>query len=88
MNHMKTYIVYKDESDHARSVIDFRRDFKRQTGREIEAIDPETRAGASFCRTYDVVEYPTIVAVDDNGVLQNMWRGTTFPTISELSYYA
>lgn len=81
-------MVYKDESDHARTVIDFMRDFERQTGKQLEIVDPETRDGSGFCATYDVVEYPAIVAVDDNGVLQNMWRGTNFPTISELSYYA
>ena len=85
---MKTYMVYKDESDHARTVTDYMRDFERQTGKKLEIVDPETRDGSGFCQTYDVVEYPTIVAVDDNGVLQNMWRGTSFPTISELSYYA
>jgi len=85
---MKTYIVYKVESDHARAVMDYLRDFERQTGKKLEAVDPETRDGDGFCRTYDVVEYPTIIALDDNGILQNVWRGTTFPTISELSYYA
>lgn len=85
---MKTYMVYKDESDHARTVTDYLRDFERQTGKQLIVVDPESRDGAGFCTTYDVVEYPTIVAVDDNGVIQNMWRGTSFPTISELSYYA
>jgi len=85
---MKTYMVYKEESDHARAVSDFMRDFERQTGKTLETVDPESRDGAGFCQTYDVVEYPTLVAVDDNGVLQNMWRGKNFPTISELSYYA
>lgn len=84
---MKTLVVYKVESDHARDVMTFLADFKRQTGRELEAVDPETREGASFCRTYDVVEYPTVVALDDTGVLQNMWRGLPLPTISEVSYY-
>lgn len=85
---MKTYIVYKEESDHARAVMDFMRDFERQTGKKLEVVNPESRDGAGFCETYDVVEYPSLVAVDDNGVLQNIWRGTTFPKISELSYYA
>lgn len=84
---MKTYMVYKDESDHARTVIDFMRDFERQTGKRLEVVDPETREGAGFCSTYDIVEYPTIIALDDNGVLQNMWRGRQFPAINELSYY-
>lgn len=85
---MKTYIIYKEESDHARAVTDFMRDFERQTGKTLAVIDPETREGAGFCSTYDIVEYPTLVALDDNGVLQNVWRGTNFPTLSELSYYA
>lgn len=81
-------MIYKDESDHARAVIDYLRDFERQTGKTITTIDPETRDGSGFCQTYDIVEYPTIIAIDDNGVLQNVWRGTSFPTVSELSYYA
>lgn len=81
-------MVYKVESDHARAVIDYLRDFKRQTGKDLEEIDPDTREGTALCRTYDIVEYPTIVALDDSGILQNMWKGQPLPTISEVSYYA
>lgn len=84
---MRVVIVYKYESDHARAVIDYLRDFERQTGHHIEEIEPETADGASFCRTYDIVEYPTMVALSDDGRLQNMWRGLPLPTISEVSYY-
>lgn len=85
---MRTFVVYKVESDHARAVMDYLRDFERQTGRTLETVDPETPEGSSLCRTYDVVEYPSIVALDDQGVLQNLWRGLPLPTISEVSYYA
>lgn len=84
---MKVVVVYKTESDYARSVTDWLRDFHRQTGKTIEEIDPDTREGASLCRTYDIVEYPTLLAMDDDGRVQNTWRGTMFPTISEVSYY-
>jgi hypothetical protein len=84
---MKVLVVYKKESDHARAVTDWVRDFNRQTGKTIEEVDPETREGEMFARTYDVVEYPTLVAVDNDGVVQNVWRGTMLPTISEVSYY-
>lgn len=84
---MKVTVIYKDESDHAREVIDYLRDFKRQTGHDLDTIDPDTAEGADFCRTYDIVEYPTIVAFSDDGVLQNVWRGQPLPTISEVSYY-
>ena len=84
---MKVAVVYKDESDHARTVIDFIRDYRRQTGRDLEIIDPDSADGAQFCRTYDIVEYPSIVATSDGGVLQNLWRGLPLPLINELSYY-
>ena len=85
---MKIYVVYKEDSDHARPVIDFLRDFKRQTGHDLETVDPDTGEGAMLCETYDIVEYPTIFAISDDGALQNQWRGVPLPTISEVSYYA
>lgn len=84
---MRVVVIYKEQSDHAREVSDYLRDFERQTGHVLEALNPDTREGASFCQTYDVVEYPTIIAISDDGIMQNMWRGTPLPTISEVSYY-
>jgi len=84
---MKVVVVYKDESDHAREVRDYLRDFNRQTGHELETIDPDTPSGVGFCSTYDIVEYPTLIAISDDGRVQNVWRGRPLPTISEVSYY-
>lgn len=84
---MRTVVVYKEETDYARQVIDFLHDFQRQTGRELESINPESSAGIGFCETYDIMEYPTVVALSDDGKLQNEWRGLPLPTISEVSYY-
>lgn len=84
---MRVVVIYKYESDHAREVLDYLRDFSRQTGHTIEEIDPDTPDGTDFCRTYDIVEYPTMLALSDNGQLQNMWRGRPLPTISEVSFY-
>lgn len=84
---MKAFIVYKPHSEHARAVTDYLRDFERHTGRVLEEVDPETREGDTLCRVYDVVEYPTIVATDDDGVLQTMWRGLPLPLMDEVSYY-
>lgn len=84
---MRVAVIYKVESDHAREVFSYLRDYTRQTGRTLEEIDPESRDGSSFCRTYDIVEYPSLVALNDSGQLQHMWRGRPLPTISEVSYY-
>ncbi len=84
---MKVVIVYKEESDHARAVLDFLRDFKRQTGHDLERLNPESIAGEQFCRAYDIVQYPTVIAISDSSVMQNTWTGLPLPTISEVSYY-
>lgn len=85
---MRVVIVYKENSDHAREVIDYLRDFERQTGKMLEEIDPEKRENIGFVEAYDVVEYPTILALTDDGQVVNSWRGTPLPMINEVSYYA
>lgn len=84
---MRTVVVYKDETDYSREVTDYLRDFERQTGHTLETVNPDTKEGADFCRVYDIVEYPSVVALSDDGQLQNLWRGVPLPTISEVSYY-
>ncbi|HCR55500.1 TPA: hypothetical protein DIV49_00860 [Candidatus Saccharibacteria bacterium] len=84
---MKVVIVYKSESEHARAVEDYMRDFQRQTGHELETLDPDSKDGSTTCETYDIVEYPTLLATSDDGHMQNMWSGLPLPTISEVSYY-
>ena len=85
---MNVTIVYRSDSEHGRQVEEYLRDFSKQTGRSLQTTDPDTADGASMCRTYDIVEYPTVIAVSDDGQLQNSWRGLPLPTISEVSYYA
>ncbi|TAL14908.1 hypothetical protein EPN95_01625 [Patescibacteria group bacterium] len=84
---MRVVIVYKNDSDSARDVLDFLRDFKRQTGHDLQTLEPESPDGEQFCRAYDIVEYPTVIALSDDSVMQNTWTGLPLPTISEVSYY-
>ena len=84
---MRVVVIYRSESDYARQVVDFLRDFSRQTGHVLEEMSPDSVEGNNFCEVYDIVEYPTIIALSDNGQLQNLWRGLPLPTISEVSFY-
>lgn len=84
---MRVVVVYKNESDYARDVLDFLRDFERQTGHVLETLDPDSIEGESFCRAYDIVEYPTMIALSDDALMQNTWTGLPLPTISEVSFY-
>ena len=84
---MRTVVIYKEHSDHAREVIDYLRDFEQQTGKNLEVMDPESRINEGFLRAYDIVEYPTLLATSSDGQLRQMWRGRPLPTISEVSFY-
>ncbi|MFA5392638.1 MAG: hypothetical protein WC306_03105 [Candidatus Paceibacterota bacterium] len=84
---MSVQIIFKEESDRAREVLDYLRDFERQTGHKLETVNPDTPEGAQLCRVYDIVEYPTVIATTSDGQIRNLWRGSPLPTISEVSYY-
>ena len=85
---MKALVIYRSNSEHGRVVEEYLRDFLRRTGSELGTLDPDSLEGAAMCRTYDIVEYPTVVAMSDDGQVQNSWRGLPLPTINELSYYS
>lgn len=85
---MRVVVITREGTDYARNVDTFVTDFERQTAHTLEVLDPDSAEGDSFCRTYDIVEYPSIIAIGNDGQMQNMWSGAMLPTISEVSYYA
>lgn len=84
---MRVLAIYKSESEQARMTEDYLRDFSRQTGHDIETMNPETKDGVAMCEAYDILQFPTLLALSDDGQMQNMWTGLPLPTISEVSYY-
>ncbi len=82
---MRVVCVFRDNQDYSRATSEWLENFRRQTGHEIEAMDPDE--SPSFCETYDIVEHPTILALDDTGAVRNMWRGRDLPLINEVLYY-
>lgn len=82
---MRVVCVYRDNQDYTRTVTDWIENFYRQTGHKIESMDPDQNP--HFCETYDIVEYPTILALDDQGSVREMWRGRDLPLVNEVLYY-
>jgi hypothetical protein len=82
---MRILCIYRDNQDYTRSVDEWLENFRRQTGREIETMDPDENT--SFCKTYDIVEYPTILALGGRGEVLASWRGKELPLINEVLYY-
>lgn len=85
---MRVVCVWRDQSDYGRSVEEWITEFERRTGKEIETIDPDSTEGESFCRAYDVVEYPTILALGDDGAVLASWQGKMLPLFDEVAYWA
>ncbi len=84
---MSVLVFYKSASEHARDVRDFLHEFEQRTAKLLEEVDPDSKRGAELCRLYDVLDYPTVVAIGDDGQMRNKWRGLPLPMIDEVSFY-
>ncbi|MDR1032912.1 MAG: hypothetical protein LBL84_02780 [Candidatus Nomurabacteria bacterium] len=84
---MRVVVVYKDFTEYSREVSDYLRDFKKITSHELETLDPDSIEGELFCRAHDIVEYPSIVALTQDGQVHQVWKGRPLPAFNEVSYY-
>jgi len=85
---MKISILYRANSEHERNVLDYVRDFrKQQVTRKVNLVDVNTRDGTALAELYDVVQYPAILALGNDGRLLQSWEGD-LPLMNELAYYS
>ena len=82
---MRVVCIYRDNQDYSRSVDEWLENVRRQTSREIETMNPDENV--NFCETYDIVEYPTILALGNNGEVRASWAGRNLPLINEVLAY-
>ncbi len=85
---MRVVWVWREGGDYSRTVEEWIMGYERWTGREIETIRPDGRDGVGFCEAYDVVEYPTILALRDDGAVAASWKGRELPLFDEVAYWA
>lgn len=86
---MKAVFLYRPESEHARAVETFLRDFKmRNPAVKVEVISIDSREGIAMASLYDVMQYPAILAVANDGVLLQLWQGEMLPLMDEVASYA
>lgn len=84
---MKVVCLWKDQTDYAREVMDWMREFTHETGKEVESMDPESIEGEIFVRARDILQFPAVVAVSDDGQVLRQWLGTPMPQFDEVLYY-
>lgn len=71
-------------------VDEFVRNFRMRTyGQyDIELMNIDTREGASMARVYDIVQYPAIMVLQNDGYMQQFWQGDALPLIDEVVSYS
>jgi len=87
---MKVMILYRPNSEHATVVESFVRDFQHQHdfGERVELVSMDTRDGAATASLYDIWQFPTVMAIADDGRMLNMWQGQPLPLMDEVAGYA
>lgn len=56
--------------------------------RKVELVNLDTRDGAATASLYDIVRYPALLALSDDGQLIRSWEGEQLPLVSEVASYA
>ncbi|MDB5181530.1 MAG: hypothetical protein JWP13_293 [Candidatus Saccharibacteria bacterium] len=86
---MKVVILYRPESEHARSIETFVRDFSmRNPNIRLETLNVDERDGIAKCEVYGIMRYPALLAVAEDGRLIKLWNDDMLPLMDEVASYA
>ena len=86
---MKILILYRPESEHARRIEEFVHDFQRRHGaHHLEVLNIDSRDGIATATLYDIVDYPAILVLQNDGAVQKTWEGDQLPLMDEVASYA
>jgi hypothetical protein len=84
---MKVAILYRSQTEQDRMVLDFLREYQRRTGRVLTLHDVNTREGSAIATLYDIWQFPTVLALSNDGQIVQMWQGEHLPLMNEVMYY-
>lgn len=84
---MKVVVLYRPNSEHSSNVESFVRELERVGAGKVELMNVDTRDGSSTASLYDVMSYPAVLALQNDGRLIKDWGGSTIPLVNEVSYY-
>jgi hypothetical protein len=54
----------------------------------LEILNVDTRDGSATASLYDVVQYPAILVLQNDGYPQKVWQGSEMPLLGEVIAYA
>lgn len=86
---MKVLVLYRPESEHGRIVEEFIHEFQRVHSEErLEVLNIDSRDGSATASLYDVMRYPAILILQNDGYLSKSWEGDSLPLMDEVVSYA
>ena len=86
---MRLVVLYRPQSEHGRVVEDFIRDLQsRYIFNHLEIMDIDSRDGTATASLYDIMQYPAILVLQNDGLLQKSWEGGSMPLMDEVAAYA
>jgi hypothetical protein len=79
---MKVLVLYRPESEHSRLVEEFIRDLQhRVADARLEVLNIDTRDGSATATLYDVVQYPAVLVLQNDGYVSKFWQGMEVPPL-------
>ncbi len=87
---MKLVVIYRPDSEYARSVETFIGDFNRLhegLGRRVEVLNVDSREGMAMMSLYDIMQQPALIVLTDDGRQLNSWSGPQLPLMDEVAAY-
>ena len=84
---MKVIILYHPQSEHSRIVEEYAHNFERQRGEIIQMVSLDTKEGAATATLYDIMAYPAVLALSDDGQIRKSWEGAQLPLMNEVAAY-
>ncbi len=86
---MKILVLYRPNSEHSRVVDDFIRDYQRNHQSDhLEVLSLDTKEGSAMAELYDIMQYPAIMVIQNDGGVQKIWQGDSLPLMDEVAAYA
>lgn len=86
---MKVVVIYRPNSDHGSLTEDFLRDFQRfHPEQRLETLNIDSRDGSAMASLYDVLDYPAIMVLQNDGQMEKYWQGDSLPRMDEVASYA
>ena len=86
---MRIVILYRPNSEHGRQMEEFIHDYQTSRRPEhVEIQDVDSREGIATASLYDVMQYPAILVLQPDGMVQKIWQGPNLPLMEEIASYA